>query len=57
MKASRTPPAIAGTIAMLLAAAFQTACRPATATPEEARTIAKEAYTYGYPMVDGYRIL
>src|SRR5262249_39603101 len=26
-------------------------------TPAEARTIAKEAYTYGYPMVDGYRIL
>jgi len=26
-------------------------------TPAEARAIAKEAYTYGYPMVDGYRIL
>lgn len=25
-------------------------------TPEEARAIAKEAYTYAYPMVDGYRI-
>ncbi len=24
---------------------------------EQARTIAKEAYIYGYPMVDGYRIL
>jgi len=56
MKMSRAP-AIAGTIAMLLAAASQTACRPAPVTPEEARTIAKEAYTYGYPMVDGYRIL
>jgi hypothetical protein len=25
-------------------------------TAEEARAIAKEAYTYGYPLVDGYRI-
>jgi hypothetical protein len=25
-------------------------------TPTEARAIAKEAYIYGYPMVDGYRI-
>jgi hypothetical protein len=25
-------------------------------TPAEARAIAKEAYIYGYPMVDGYRI-
>lgn len=25
-------------------------------TPEEARAIAKEAYIYGFPMVDGYRI-
>jgi hypothetical protein len=28
-----------------------------TTTPAEARAIAKEAYTYGYPMVDSYRIL
>lgn len=27
-----------------------------TASPSEARAIAKEAYIYGYPMVDGYRI-
>ena len=27
-----------------------------TVTPDEARTIAKEAYIYGYPMVDSYRI-
>lgn len=26
-------------------------------SPQEARAIAKEAYVYGYPMVDGYRIL
>jgi hypothetical protein len=24
--------------------------------PAEARAIAREAYTYGFPMVDGYRI-
>ena len=26
-------------------------------TAEEARAIAKEAYIYGFPMVDGYRII
>ncbi|TDJ68549.1 MAG: DUF1254 domain-containing protein [Proteobacteria bacterium] len=26
-------------------------------TPDEARAIAKEAYIFGYPMVDGYRIM
>ena len=26
-------------------------------TPAEVRAIAKEAYIYGYPMVDSYRIL
>ena len=25
-------------------------------TPAEARTIARDAYVYGYPMVDSYRI-
>jgi hypothetical protein len=28
-----------------------------TITPEEARAIAKEAYIYGFPLVDSYRIL
>ena len=28
----------------------------ATVTPEQARAIAKEAYTYGFPMVDNYRV-
>ncbi len=27
-----------------------------TVTPEEARSIAKQAYIYGYPLVDSYRI-
>jgi hypothetical protein len=30
--------------------------RGADITPAEARSIAKEAYVYGFPMVDGYRI-
>jgi hypothetical protein len=29
---------------------------PAAVTPEQARAIAKEAYIYGFPMVDSYRI-
>jgi hypothetical protein len=33
-----------------------TTTRAADITPEEARTIAKEAYIYGFPMVDNYRI-
>jgi hypothetical protein len=42
------------TIAVL--ALFVTSARAADITPAEARTIAKEAYTYGFPMVDNYRI-
>ena len=34
---------------------LQTGAQAAT-TPAEARAIAKEAFIYGYPMVDGYRI-
>ncbi len=37
--------------------AFITVAHAAETTPSETRAIAKEAYTYGYPMVDGYRIL
>ena len=29
---------------------------PAPVTPEQARAIAKEAYIYGFPMVDNYRV-
>jgi hypothetical protein len=29
---------------------------PAAATPQEARAIAKEAYIYGFPIVDNYRV-
>jgi hypothetical protein len=30
---------------------------PAVVTPEQARAIAKEAYVYGFPMVDDYRVM
>ena len=43
--------------AALLASWFITTAQAQTAvTPEEARAIAKEAYIYGFPMVDHYRI-
>ena len=57
MKKQTRTPVIAGTFAMLVAAAFQPACAPGDVSPEEARAIAKEAYTYGFPMVDSYRIM
>jgi hypothetical protein len=39
---------------VLLAAA---GCAGPGVTPEETRAIAKDAYIYGFPMVDGYRII
>jgi len=44
------------TIALLAPWAFPTAQAQTSATPAEARAIAKEAYIYGFPMVDHYRI-
>jgi hypothetical protein len=32
------------------------AARAQAVTPDEARAIAKEAYIYGFPMVDSYRV-
>lgn len=29
----------------------------AAVTPDQARAIAKEAYIYGFPMVDNYRVM
>ena len=43
--------------ALLAGALAATSVRAADVTPAEARAIAKEAYIYGFPMVDGYRIL
>ena len=36
--------------------AFNTTIDAADVTPAEARAIAKEAYIYGYPLVDNYRV-
>ena len=41
--------------AVIGALAF-TSASAAEITPAEARAITKEAYIYGFPMVDGYRI-
>jgi hypothetical protein len=43
-------------LALAVTLIFTTAGHAET-TPAQARTIAKEAYIYGYPMIDGYRIL
>src|SRR5687768_4400286 len=48
--------AIAGAMVLLAAFSFAAAQAQVTVTPAEARTIAKEAYIYGFPMVDNYRI-
>jgi len=46
-------------ILMLIATGFVlTSCsKKVDVTPEEARQIAKDAYIYGFPMVDSYRII
>jgi hypothetical protein len=44
---------VAMAVPLVWAAAAGTA---PSVTPAEARAIAKEAYIYGYPMVDNYRI-
>jgi hypothetical protein len=41
--------------ALLVGLAFTTV-RAADVTPAEARVIAKEAYIYGEPIVDNYRV-
>jgi hypothetical protein len=46
----------AGGIALLPSLRFTMARAQASVTPTEARAIARDAYIYGFPMVDGYRI-
>lgn len=48
--------AFAGGIALLPALRFTAARAQTGVSPAEARTIAKEAYIYGFPVVDNYRI-
>jgi hypothetical protein len=43
-------------IALFPSLRFTAAGAESSVTPEEARAIAKEAYVYGFPMVDSYRI-
>jgi hypothetical protein len=43
-------------LALALGLALNVTTRAADISPAEARAIAKEAYTYGFPMVDNYRI-
>jgi hypothetical protein len=59
MKATRISKllAVALTATLALTAGLAlTTTRAADITPEEARAIAREAYIYGFPMVDNYRI-
>ena len=46
----------AGEIALLPALRLSAANAQAGITSAEARAIAKEAYIYGFPLVDSYRI-
>jgi len=48
---------VGGALATMLAGLLPAAAARADVTPGEARAIAKEAYTYGFPMVDNYRIM
>ena len=41
---------------LLFAASYGRSAKPADITPEEIRVIAKDAYIYGYPILDNYRI-
>ena len=53
---NKTTKVIAFTMALLASWVVTTAQAQTSVTPEEARAIAKEAYVYGFPMVDHYRI-
>jgi hypothetical protein len=52
----KIPRVITFTMALLASWVVTTAQAQTTVTAEEARAIAKEAYIYGFPMVDSYRI-
>ncbi len=51
------PILVMGTVIMVISSIFTGSCAQPGITPAEARAIAKDAYIYGYPMVDGYRIM
>jgi hypothetical protein len=54
--ASITRRSFSGGIALLPTLGFPAAYAQASVSPAKARTIAKEAYVYGFPLVDSYRI-
>jgi hypothetical protein len=56
MKSNLTRRAFAGGVALLPSLSLPAARAQTGVTPAEARAIAKEAYIYGFPMVDSYRI-
>ena len=53
---TKSTQALVFSVALLAAWVFPAAQAQTSATPAEARAIAKEAYIYGFPMVDHYRI-
>ncbi|RUX28852.1 DUF1254 domain-containing protein [Mesorhizobium sp. M7A.F.Ca.US.011.01.1.1] len=57
MKLSRRNFTLGSTLALGLAGFGSKSAQAADIAPSEARSVAKQAYIYGYPMVDGYRIL
>jgi hypothetical protein len=56
MHTSRRWLLITAMAAALIFAMAATTARAASLTPAEARAVAREAYVYGFPMVDSYRI-
>jgi len=53
---TRSTQALVFSVALLAAWVFPAVQAQTSATPAEARAIAKEAYIYGFPIVDHYRI-
>ncbi len=49
--------AIVSTIVLFASIPYSTVQAKSSVTPEEARAISKEAYIYGFPLADSYRIL
>ncbi len=50
-----TPRTLFVLVLLVLITGIITSCKPKV-TPQEAQAIAKEAYTYGFPLIDSYRI-
>ena len=57
MRNGRLIAAIASATVLLSSITLSTVQAKSSVTPEEARAIAKQAYIYGFPLADSYRIL